>query len=178
LLEILKNVCKDWKTPPIVAIDYLQKIPSKFSVVKDGAKFVVDDTISKIKDFQRETNATFFVISTLNRESYDPKDPKIFPKISFKSFKESGSIEYNADVVWGLELCNVKTPKTAPVEWTKNGNKYSEELEIRPIRLRCIKNRQGTQYEVYLDYYPKNDSFISAEITSKDEIIDPDATPN
>ncbi len=47
--------------------------------------------------FRRKTNTTFIVISSLNRANYHTE-------ISFESFKETGSIEYSADVIWALQL--------------------------------------------------------------------------
>ena len=39
--------------------------------------------------------------------------------ISFESFKESGGIEYTADVVWGLELSVINTPEFETIEKEK-----------------------------------------------------------
>ena len=103
LLKILRPLCtsKKYSIPieysaeksPIVFIDYLQIIPSAKDTVKSG----IDDTVRKLKVFQRETNTTFIVISSFNRTNYANS-------VSFESFKESGNIEYTADVVWGLQL--------------------------------------------------------------------------
>ena len=87
LLKILRPLCVQQKKSPVVFIDYLQIIPSS----KDSIKLGVDDTVRKLKIFQRETNTTFIIISSLNRANYSNS-------ISFESFKESGNIEYTAEI--------------------------------------------------------------------------------
>ena len=88
LLRILRPQCVRQEKSPVVFIDYLQIIPS----AKDNVKNGIDDTVRKLKIFQRETNTTFIVISSFNRMNY-------INAVSFESFKESGNIEYTADVV-------------------------------------------------------------------------------
>ena len=93
LLKLLKPLCDNSEKAPVVCIDYLQIIPHS----KDNIKAGIDDTVRKLKKFQRDTNTTFIVISSFNRTNYAQS-------VAFESFKESGNIEYTADVVWGLQL--------------------------------------------------------------------------
>ena len=93
LLRLLKPLCRDKKKAPVVCLDYLQIVPTDCETVKLG----VDDAVRKLKKFQRDTNTTFIVISSFNRMNYAQV-------VSFESFKESGNIEYTADVVWALQL--------------------------------------------------------------------------
>ena len=62
LLKILRPFCTGQKKSPVVFIDYLQIIPSAKDTVKSG----IDDTVRKLKVFQRDTNTTFIVISSFN----------------------------------------------------------------------------------------------------------------
>ena len=89
LLNLLRPLCNGKDKSPVVCIDYLQIIPHRFDNIKLG----IDDTVRKLKKFQRDTNTTFIVISSFNRTNYNQS-------VSFESFKESGGIEYSADVVW------------------------------------------------------------------------------
>jgi len=114
LLERLQKICDDLKSqdksqykPPIVAIDYLQIIPSKFSNDKDGVRFAIDDILKKIKQFQLETNTRFFLISSFGKGKVNDSH------ITFGSFKESSGIEYTADVVWGLNWKDKEQEKLA-----------------------------------------------------------------
>ena len=93
LLKLLKSLCQEAEKAPVVCIDYLQIIPHS----KDNIKAGIDDTVRKLKKFQRDTNTTFIVISSFNRTNYSQS-------VALESFKESGNIEYTADVVWGLQL--------------------------------------------------------------------------
>lgn len=115
-----------------VVIDYLQLIP--VDNPKATAKERVDEVMLALKTFQRSTNATLIVISSLNRESNKYGGNALF------SFKESGSIEYSADTVWTL---NCEKPETLP----------------RYVELRCAKNRNGATYKVAFDYYAQSDYF-------------------
>ena len=80
---------------PIVIIDYLQII--KPSDDKATAKDAVDSHVKALKMLQRDNDLVMFVVSSLNRMNY-------LTPVDFESFKESGSIEYSCDVLWGLQL--------------------------------------------------------------------------
>lgn len=138
LLVVLKaEVLKAGSKPVTIAIDYLQLIP--VSNPKATAKERIDEIMLAFKTFQRSTNATLIVISSLNRNSCNMGGDKLF------SFKESGSIEYSADVVWMLERLG------------------DEKIDNpRLIKLGCHKNRNGSTYEVRFDYYAQSDYFCSA----------------
>lgn len=150
LLKILRPVCTGkWKAP-IIFIDYLQIIKSN----KDNAKNAIDDTLDKLKNFQRETNATFIVVSSLNRQNYNQQ-------IAFESFKESGGIEYGVDCIWGLQL-NVMNQMTKSMETSDIRKKIDDAKRQQPrqIQLKCLKNRQGQNYDCYFKYYSAHDLFV------------------
>ena len=141
LLERIKKICDKLKNPPIVCIDYLQLLAAG----SDNAKTALDEVLHKIFNFRRETNTTFIVISSLNRANYQTE-------ISFESFKESGSIEYSADAIWGLQLLlDKRTPADA--------EKAKKEIP-RQIQLKCLKNRFGSNFDIGFFYYPNCDTFI------------------
>ena len=79
LLIRLKPLCLDKQKAPVICLDYLQIVPSS----KESTKLGVDDSVRKLKKFQRDTNSTFIVISSFNRANYTQG-------VSFESFKESG----------------------------------------------------------------------------------------
>ena len=146
LFERLKMFCKLKNKPPVVVIDYLQILAGNVENVKTA----IDDILRRLKNFQRETNTTFIVISSLNRANYSTE-------ISFESFKESGGIEYSADVVWGLQL------------YFEDGKRNFESIEKakkeipRQIQLKCLKNRYGKNFDVGFFYYPNVDYFKEME---------------
>ena len=136
----------------------MQIIPSD----KDTAKSAVDDTARKLKVFQRETNTTFFVISNLNRANYSAP-------IAFESFKESGGIEYSADVVWGLQLYITKKLSNVDVKGNREKVDAAKKENPRKVHLKCLKNRNGGLYDCYFKYYPANEYFQSVKETEFEE---------
>jgi len=144
------------ESTPVVIIDYLQIIPALDPRVSDKEK--TDQHMKRLKILQRNHDLVLFVISSLNRANY-------LTQVSFESFKESGGIEYTADVIWGMQYSIVSTD---PVFKSSSQGKISEqrrkiqEAKIespRKIELVCLKNRYGRDYSAYFEYYPKYDYF-------------------
>lgn len=141
---------------PVVIIDYLQAIPGP----EDGnnRKTAMDVTslnMREIKTFQKNYGLTVFLICSLNRANYQ------LP-ISFESFKNSGDIEYTADVVWGLQLAILSTKFFKDEK--KPGAKreiISESLNVpkRKLQLVCLKNRYGKRTKYDFEYEPAFDTF-------------------
>ena len=153
LLNLLRPMCTNVDKAPVVCIDYLQIIPSD----KDVTKLSVDDTVRKLKAFQRDTNTTFIVVSSLNRANY------LLP-VSFESFKESGGIEYTADVVWGLQLHIMNQINSSMVQTKARKMVDDAKKEVpREVQLKCLKNRQGANYDCYFRYFAANDCFVPAD---------------
>ena len=141
LLGRLEKICAKLDKPPIVAIDYLQLLAAGC----DNVKNVLDGILLKLKTFQRKTNSTFFIVSSLNRANYNTE-------ISFQAFKESGNIEFSADCIWGLQLLLDGERNHKNIEKAKKDNP-------RQIQLKCLKNRFGRNFDVGFYYYPKVDYF-------------------
>lgn len=149
LIEKLKPLVADVDKSPVICLDYLQIIPNRNSKT---AKDKIDDIALRLKDFQRETNSTLIVISSFNRENY-------WQPVSFKAFKESGAIEYSADVIWGLENYGVDAEGKHSVEEEIKMSKKA----VRKIKFSCLKNRNGGQYETFFTYYAAHDYFEPLE---------------
>lgn len=133
---------------PIVVIDYLQIIDIEGNMT-DRQR--IDNIIKKLKKIQLQHGLTMIVISSLNRSNYTTA-------IDFESFKESGLIEYSADVVWGLQLEAIHTAKGDREILQK------AKADIpRKIELVCLKNRYGiSNFTKSFEYYPKCDYFIES----------------
>ena len=137
---------------PVIVLDYLQIVPIKRKEVT--TKQAIDEIVRKLKNFQRETGTTFIVISSLNRANYGQQ-------VTFESFKESGNIEYSADVVWGLQLYVTRELKDGIGISNGNREKILKAKEANPcqLELKCLKNRQGRNYSCFFEYYPAVDTF-------------------
>ena len=151
---IRQNRCK-----PIVVIDYLQILQPAENNKKSTARETVDNTVTALKRISREHDLTIFVISSINRSNY-------LTPIDFESLKESGGIEYTADVIWGLQLQCLNDPLFSEANKIKEKRQRirQEKLETpRKIELLCLKNRYGmANFSCYFDYFPQNDLFIQS----------------
>lgn len=148
LLSRLKPLCADKAKAPMVCLDYLQIVPTS----RDSIKLGVDDSVRKLKKFQRDTNTTFIVISSFNRANYTQT-------VFFESFKESGNIEYTADVVWALQLNILNAINPGNISEARKKIEAAKKQQPRQIQFKCLKNRQGTNYECFFKYYSAHDCF-------------------
>jgi len=136
------------KVKPFVFIDYLQVLQtSKPYLATDKQR--IDYIITELKRISRDFDIPLFVISSINRSGYTKP-------IDLEAFKESGGIEYTADVVLGLQL-KVDDFKAETINKAKNSNP-------RPIKLVCLKNRYGACFECLFNYKPKFDLFEESKI--------------
>lgn len=153
LLRLLKSLCNDKDKSPVVCVDYLQIIPPSNDKQLTSDKARIDDIVHKLKSFQRETNTTFIIISSFNRDNY-------YKHVAFESFKESGNIEYSADVVWALQmyavnLIKIGTPSSKIRRIFDNAKLH----QPRAIHFKCLKNRQGNNYDCFFNYFSAHDFF-------------------
>ena len=144
---------------PVIIVDYLQVLrPEKDPETgrkPTDTKQVVDYNITQLKRMSRALDIPVFVISSLNRSNY-------LTPVDFESFKESGGIEYTADVVWGLQLDIMNDPifdKEKCVKEKREKVRDAKAAMPREIELVCLKNRYGRSYNVHFRYYPQYDLF-------------------
>ena len=140
---------------PVVFVDYLQILqPTEDN--KPSTKETVDKAVTELKRLSRELNIPVIVVSSVNRANY-------LTPIAFESLKESGGIEYTADVIWGLQFQCINKPlfekKEGLAEKRDTVNK-AKKASPRKIELVCLKNRYGVaNFSCYFDYYPAYDYF-------------------
>ena len=152
LIADLEKICAKLDKPPIVCIDYLQL----FASYADNTKTALDSVLNKLTTFRRNTNTTFIIISSVNRSNYHYS-------ISLESFKETGAIEYSADVIWGLQLFIIDQFKDgAGIQKLRAENREAFKQTPREIQLKCLKNRFGSLFDLYFKYYPQIDYFEPA----------------
>ena len=158
IVGIIQGYMRRTGVRPIVFIDYLQLI--RPSDKKQTTKDAVDEHLRALKMLQMENDLVVILISSLNRQNY-------LTTIDYESFKESGGIEFTADVVWGLQLSVMND------EVFNTDKKLKEKRELvrqakranpRRIELLCLKNRYGiANYRCIFDYYAKYDLFLPVE---------------
>lgn len=155
--EYIRRYIKRNNCRPIVFIDYLQILQPAEEHKRASTKEMVDSTVTELKRLSREFDITVFIISSVNRANY-------LTPIDFESLKESGGIEYTADVIWGLQLQCLNEPLFSEANKIKEKRqriRQEKAADPRQIELLCLKNRYGVaNFSCGFDYYPANDLFI------------------
>lgn len=119
---------------PVVLIDYLQILAPYNERYSD--KQNTDKTVLELKRLSRTHKIPVICISSINRKSYNEN-------MDMSAFKESGSIEYSADVLIGLRHIN-----------NEDGTN-TDPREPREIEALVLKNRQGAKdTKTTFNYYP------------------------
>ena len=153
---IRRNQCS-----PIVFIDYLQILQPAEENRRMTVKETVDNTVTELKRISREHDLTVFIISSVNRANY-------LTPIDFESLKESGGIEYTADVIWGLQLQCLNDPlfddPQKKIKEKRQKIRQEKARDPRQIELLCLKNRYGiANFSCGFDYYPAHDLFVQSK---------------
>lgn len=148
-MEANKNI------KPVVIVDYLQII--RPADPRQTTKDAVDAHVRALKMLQRNNDLVVLVICSLNRQNY-------LTPVDFESFKESGGIEYTADVVWGLQLSVMNNELFANDKKLKEKREAVKQAKLevpRKVELVCLKNRYGrSSYSCGFNYYPQYDLFV------------------
>ena len=128
---------------PIVLIDYLQIIAPIDVHFTD--KQNLDRIVCSLKKLSRSLSLTILAISSFNRENYNLE-------VSMAAFKETGGIDYSADVLLGLQAKGAG----------KSGFNIDEEKrkDPRELELKILKNRSAALGEpIRFRYYPAYSCF-------------------
>lgn len=134
-----------------VVIDYLQIIPTQGNIVND--KMSVDVNMTKFQTMANALRIPVVIISSLARNGYNKA-------VTLDSFKESGGIEYSADILIGLQYQGVNE-KNFDLNKARKANPRKVELVI-------LKQRMGPIGQtIKLDYYPTCDLFIDTSFKSE-----------
>lgn len=166
IIRLIDMVMDKFGVKPVVIVDYLQIVaPTLINGRIPDTKARIDHIVHMLKAKQSRDGLTVLAISSLNRQNY-------LTPIDFESFKETGEIEFGADVIWGLQLSilndedfyfsvdkNNKRRETSLKE-KREMVKNAKAASPRRIDLVCLKNRYGiSSYEIPFAYYPANDYF-------------------
>ena len=141
--EIARHIAQTGVTP-VVLIDYLQIIAPVDVHFTD--KQNLDRIVCALKKMSRQYELTVFAISSFNRENYNLE-------VSMNAFKESGGIDYSADVLLGLQARGAGRP----------GFQIDEEKrkDPRELELKILKNRSAALGQpISLRYYPAFSCFM------------------
>ena len=142
--EVEKNI-RYRKRFPVVVVDYTQILAPAAERLTD--KQNVDRNIVDLKRLARDKNIPVIAICSFNRNSY-------FVPVEKDSFKESGSIEYSADVLLGLQpqgmqMTGKEKDDAAANKTTVQNTMHKSDRIIEAV---VLKNRNGSLGTVIFKY--------------------------
>lgn len=130
---------------PVIIIDYVQILAPYNERCSD--KQNTDKAVLELKRLSRDYKMTVFGISSFNRDSYKSGGGVNNGRVSMTDFKESGAVEYSADVLMGLEFIGAGSKDY--------DEKTEKQKNPREIRLVVLKNRNGKAWETAnFNYHP------------------------
>ena len=149
---------------PVLVIDYLQILAPADPRYTD--KQNTDKAVLELKRLARDLKTPVIGISSFNRDNY--KEP-----VNLASFKESGAIEYSADVLIGLQLLGMdyqegesdKARANRIKELTDEAIAAGKAGRSQTIQVKILKNRNGSKGQAILDFYPKYNYFCDSTST-------------
>lgn len=137
---------------PVVLIDYLQIMKPADPRMTD--KQSADHNITTLRQISRDL--PIIVISSLNRESYNGKN-KNKGEIMMADLKESGGIEYGADVIIALQFA-----AAGDSDFKDSEAKREDPRQIVSV---VLKNRNGKVFEkAAFDYMAAFNYFTEKEV--------------
>lgn len=128
---------------PIVVVDYMQILACMTSShrVIQTEKMHMDQSVAALKRISRDFGIPVFAISSFSRSAYRGS-------AELDSYKESGSLEYSADVLLALQFAKGVTADT------------EREKDVRSVEVLILKNRNGgVGKKIPFKYYAKYNYF-------------------
>ena len=143
--------------PLMVVVDYLQILAPREAALKASDKQIVDDNVRELCRIRDQQQVIILLISALNRISYSRP-------ISLESFKESGSIEYSADVILGMQYQGIEEiGKNARKDFQAEAARALETAKAqnpRRLELTLLKMRYGRDgVRIPLHFYSESSCF-------------------
>ena len=146
-VETFMDLHPDWPQP-FVVVDYLQILAAEDP--HDTDKIRVDKATLKLVTLSHEKHVPILAISSFNRDSYSSP-------VTESAYKESGTVEYSADVLMGLQPQGMQkgsgpNVKAANLQCCEDCKKSPD---VRHIELKVLKTRLCPPLnEAKLEYRP------------------------
>ena len=139
---------------PCVVLDYLQYLRPSESQRHLSSTDRARENVARLKAIVAQHRLPMLVLSSLNRIGYNVA-------VAVESLKDSGDIEFTADVVLGLQPIQLGAAEDG------NGraiNAATRTQEVRTMRLTCLKHREGKAGEAVLEYDAAHNAFREPDI--------------
>jgi len=141
---------------PVVIVDYLQLLGPNEGERFQGAKETMDAAVTDLKCLAVDFKTPVILISSFNRDNYS-KDANL------ASFKESGGIEYSADLLLGLQY-----EGAGKQGWNQEKAEQAADMNPRKMELKIMKNRNGAWGQrISMDYYARFNFFRETGVKRK-----------
>lgn len=124
---------------PVIIVDYVQILAP--SDVRATDKQNMDKAVLELKRISRDFKTPVIGISSFNRSNYKEE-------VNMTAYKESGALEYGADILIGLQLKGAGKKEFDADE--------AKAKDPREIELKILKNRNGkiSKDPLQYNYYP------------------------
>ena len=140
--ENVKNYIKCYKETPVVIIDYLQLLAIGEGKASD--KMNNDSAIAKLSALTEEFTTPVIAISSLSRDGANKP-------INMSALKESGNIEYAADIIIGMQYKGMAEGINIPALQAKNPREV--EIVILKNRMESAGNTLQLSYNPAYNYF-------------------------
>lgn len=157
LAKTAAAVAEDRGAPPLVIIDYLQRVPAPAAAGLRDVRARVDYVAGQLQvNLARAVGCPVLAVSSINRDGYGQgslASADLDKRLS--AFKESGGLEYTAYTAALL----YELPED------KRGPDFSPGLmnTFRPMVLDFVKHREGTPGRFALKWTPRGNAWHSAK---------------
>lgn len=133
---------------PMVIVDYLQILSNPTGRRSVGERQVVEENLNQLSELGRGSDAVpILLISSVSRAGYGGP-------VRMENFKETGGIEYNADLLLGLHF--TKANESSGLDLTPLKNEFPRDVELV-----VLKQRYGNSGgRVRFLYYAPFDCFL------------------
>jgi replicative DNA helicase len=137
----------------LLVLDYLQIIPAG-KESPDVLREKIDWNLTELRRLSRDIKSPIIVVSSMNRAAYDANKPP-----TMAAMKESGGIEYSADVV----ICLWRN---------KEESEHFKKMDLKPttdrVEAYVLKNRNGELAKIKLNFIKSWATFSDEEKESLD----------
>lgn len=141
---------------PVVLIDYLQLLGQNETRYSMGTKEIMDAAVSELKKLAVDYKTPVILISSFNRTNYKED-------ANLSSFKESGGIEYSADLLLGLQYAGA-----GDKNWNQERLEQMAAESPRKMEMKILKQRLGGwSGRITFDYYAFGNYFRETGIKKK-----------
>lgn len=150
---------------PVIVIDYLQILAPADPRATD--KQNTDNAVLELKRLARDKDIPVIGISSFNRDNYTAP-------VNMASFKESGAVEYSADVLIAMQYLGMDYAESESKdarekrirELINTAINNAKEGKAQQIQVKVLKNRNGSKGQALLDYYPMYNYFCDNNQTT------------